>query len=111
MLLQQDMFPAADAIFAPPVYWTHTQLVAAATIAFESIHNSSFMARINADIRVKEALSAKAEAAQVLDRLKNLLDNQVGSKFLPTLVSDTGENRIHEAKDTPLNLQMQMIDD
>ncbi|XP_049360582.1 uncharacterized protein LOC125825271 [Solanum verrucosum] len=52
------------------------QLVAAATIASESIHNVAVMARINTDIRVQEALSAKAEAAQVLDRLKNLLDNQ-----------------------------------
>ncbi|MCE3215910.1 hypothetical protein HAX54_004073 [Datura stramonium] len=82
------------------------QLVAAATIAFESIHNAAVMARINADIRVKEALSAKAEAAQVLDRLNSLLDNQdhqFASKFLPTLASDTsgndiGENRVHEAK-------------
>ncbi|XP_060197544.1 uncharacterized protein LOC132626630 isoform X1 [Lycium barbarum] len=57
------------------------QLVAAATIAFESIHNAAVMARINADIRVQEALLAKAEAKHVLDRLNNLMD--------PTLVSDT----------------------
>ncbi|CAN4121393.1 unnamed protein product [Withania somnifera] len=79
------------------------QLVAAATIASESIHNVAVMARINADMKVKEALSAKAEAAKVLDRLKNLLDNQDhqdGFKLLSTLVSDTdtGENKIHEAK-------------
>lgn len=82
------------------------QLVAAATIAYESIHNAAVMARINADIRVKEALSAKAEAKQVLDRLMNMLDNrhnQFDPKFVPILVSgasgnEAGANRIREAK-------------
>ncbi|XP_006345194.1 uncharacterized protein [Solanum tuberosum] len=79
------------------------QLVAAATIVSESIHNAAVMARINADIRVKEALSAKAETKQVLDRLKYMIDNQNHHKFSPILVSDssgndTGENRIYEVK-------------
>lgn len=73
------------------------QLVAAATSASESIRNTAVMARFNADIRVKEALSAKAEAAQVLCRLKNRLDNQ--DQLLGSISDDdTGENRIHGAK-------------
>ncbi|XP_059289588.1 uncharacterized protein LOC132043123 isoform X1 [Lycium ferocissimum] len=64
------------------------QLVAAATIAFESINNAAVMARINADIRVQEALLSKAEAKQVLDRLNNLVTSGNG----------TGENGRHEAK-------------
>ncbi|XP_049373901.1 uncharacterized protein LOC125838943 [Solanum verrucosum] len=69
------------------------QLVAAATIASESIHNAAVMARYNAEIRVKEAVVAKAEAAEVLRRFNNLLDNY-GYQF----GNDTGENKIHEAK-------------
>ncbi|KAM3218679.1 hypothetical protein P3L10_023210 [Capsicum annuum] len=64
------------------------------------------MARINTDVRVKEALSATAEVAHVFDRLKHLLDNhddQLASKFRPTLVSEnsgnkTCANRINDAK-------------
>lgn len=52
------------------------QLVAAATFAYESFRNVAVMARINADMRVQEALAAKTEAVQALDRLRNLLDNQ-----------------------------------
>ncbi|XP_059289592.1 uncharacterized protein LOC132043123 isoform X4 [Lycium ferocissimum] len=78
----------SNAIFAPPAYWIPTQLVAAATIAFESINNAAVMARINADIRVQEALLSKAEAKQVLDRLNNLVTSGNG----------TGENGRHEAK-------------
>lgn len=73
---------------------------------FEYIHNSAIMAMINAGIRLKKALSAKTEAAQVLDTLKNMWGNQddlVASKFMPTLLSctlgnDTWANRIHESK-------------
>ncbi|KAK4723749.1 hypothetical protein R3W88_026528 [Solanum pinnatisectum] len=69
------------------------QLVVAATIASESIHNAVVMARYNEEIRVKEAVVAKAEATEVLRRFNNLLDNyghQIGN--------DTGESKIHEAK-------------
>ncbi|MCE0482205.1 hypothetical protein HAX54_040706 [Datura stramonium] len=93
------------------------QLVAAVTIASESIYNAAVMDRINAEIRVKEALLAKEEAAQALDRLNNLLNNQdhqFASKFSPTLFSDasgnnTGENRVHEAK--PCSSQSSDADD
>lgn len=52
------------------------QLVAAAAIARESTRNVAVLARINADIKSHEARVAKAEAAQALKRLRNLLDNQ-----------------------------------
>lgn len=42
------------------------QLLAAASIAFESINNAAVISRINAEIRVKEALLAKAEVGQFL---------------------------------------------
>ncbi|WMV40247.1 hypothetical protein MTR67_033632 [Solanum verrucosum] len=42
------------------VYGRRYMLFVAATIAFKSFHNAAIIARINADIRVKEALSAKA---------------------------------------------------
>ncbi|XP_015055428.1 uncharacterized protein LOC107002007 [Solanum pennellii] len=67
------------------------QLVAAATIATESIHNAAAMARYNAEIRVKEALVAKAEAAEVLKRFNNLLNNH-GHRF----GNDAGGSKIHE---------------
>uniref|UniRef100_M1BU41 Uncharacterized protein n=1 Tax=Solanum tuberosum TaxID=4113 RepID=M1BU41_SOLTU len=41
-------------------YDLEKELFVAATIAFKSFHNAAIIARINADIRVKEALSAKA---------------------------------------------------
>lgn len=64
------------------------QLVAAATIAIESIHNVAVMDRINADIRVKEVVSAKVKDTQVLDMLKNLF----ASKFYFPLFGDTSGN-------------------
>ncbi|CAN4083057.1 unnamed protein product [Withania somnifera] len=79
------------------------QLVAAATIAFESINNVAVMARINAETRVKEALSAKTEASQALNRLKNLQNNRdhkFGSKFLPKPVSNILGKRSREKQDT-----------
>ncbi|MCD7468497.1 hypothetical protein HAX54_006756 [Datura stramonium] len=39
------------------------QLVAAATIAFESIHNAAVMARINADIRPRKLCQLKPKAS------------------------------------------------
>ncbi|KAM3221095.1 hypothetical protein P3L10_020363 [Capsicum annuum] len=59
------------------------QMVAAATIASESIHSAADMAWINAENRVNEALLSKAEAAQTSNKLKNL----------PTLVPDTSVKR------------------
>ncbi|KAM3221091.1 hypothetical protein P3L10_020359 [Capsicum annuum] len=47
------------------------QLVVTATIVFEYIHNADDLSRISAKNRIKEALSAKVEATQPLERIRS----------------------------------------